>query len=384
MRKIIISIIVSALSIMPFSYSIKAYEQDLWVISAYKYFENHGLNITMEYQNYLDLRLPNFTFTQYYGVPNSDYKYEVYSQGNNGYLGDYISSSNGNIYYKVNGETGVRNCNNCYILLNNTASSGIGQSNTTINSGIPNHSVITEKEDLFRYVRGRYNTVNSYDDSRNSRFEASENEHLHLIFAVVKPNDNDVILANRPLRVNLILNDGDIALGTQLSYSYTRSTYGTTFVYDIEIWSPNNQSAWFDLEITTMNNIICYNLIPIFFGYPKYMQTELYTQLYGNPFINSSDSSDAVDNADNINDEFQNANDNFDNLEADFSSNMNTSLNAIDTNLNVNNLSGFVYGANWVKTQFDFMINNYEPIELLVTYSLILGLALLLLGKRLL
>lgn len=69
-------------------------------------------------------------------------------------------------------------------------------------------------------------------------------------------------------------------------------------------------------------------------------------------------------------------------FESDFNSNLNESLDNIDVDFNIGNTFGskFLASASWVKSQFDTLTDN-TPFGSVLSFSLLLGLALLLIGK---
>lgn len=64
--------------------------------------------------------------------------------------------------------------------------------------------------------------------------------------------------------------------------------------------------------------------------------------------------------------------------EDDFRTDMNSALNDIDTNFTFG--SKFLSSAEWVRTQYNRLVLN-TPFESLITFSLLLGLALIMIGK---
>ncbi len=60
--------------------------------------------------------------------------------------------------------------------------------------------------------------------------------------------------------------------------------------------------------------------------------------------------------------------------------NFNSALNSIDTNINFNSNTKFINAMTWISQQFTLLVID-TPFEFLITFSLVLGIALTLLGK---
>ena len=125
-------------------------------------------------------------------------------------------------------------------------------------------------------------------------------------------------------------------------------------------------------SLSTNNNILTniYN----------YLQTSLSNII---DLITGNDSaSSSVSNNDNVNSEFQDVNNQYDVLEQGFQNNMNTSLDSIDTNINLIGFTDFISTATFISTNITRIIQSNEYYESFVFMGLILGLALFLIGKR--
>lgn len=81
------------------------------------------------------------------------------------------------------------------------------------------------------------------------------------------------------------------------------------------------------------------------------------------------------------NNQLSNTMSSYDNMSQQYTNSFNESLNNIDTSFNINEVSGFLNASNWVKLQFD-RLSSHQPIRLLVTFALMLGLSSLLLARR--
>ena len=99
--------------------------------------------------------------------------------------------------------------------------------------------------------------------------------------------------------------------------------------------------------------------------------------------INSEIDNNIIDNANSNKDTFNDTSSKFNEIEKGFSDDLDSNLNNISTNTDFSFNGGGSYfknSINWVNTQFNNMTNN-TPFGSLLGFSLILGLALLLLGK---
>lgn len=113
------------------------------------------------------------------------------------------------------------------------------------------------------------------------------------------------------------------------------------------------------------------------------LETQDFCDLFGLPYGGLSN--DQQDSVDNLEDSTQDMNDQFDDMfsyEDDFNNNMNDALDDINVNFNIGNTFGskFLASATWVRQQFDRLTNN-TPFGSILSFSLLLGLALLIIGK---
>lgn len=97
------------------------------------------------------------------------------------------------------------------------------------------------------------------------------------------------------------------------------------------------------------------------------------------PNISTDESADNLDIESN---DFSDAADNLFGYEDDFNNDLNDSLDDINVNFDVGNAFGskFLNSAQWVRQQFDALTNT-TPFGTVLSFSLILGLALLIIGK---
>lgn len=112
-------------------------------------------------------------------------------------------------------------------------------------------------------------------------------------------------------------------------------------------------------------------------------ETQDFCDLFGLPYNGlSNEQEQSAADLQNEQSEFgQSASDLFQ-YEDDFNDAMNDSLDEINVNFNVGNQLGskFLASADWVRSQFNTLTNN-TPFGIVLSFSLILGIALLLIGK---
>ena len=167
--------------------------------------------------------------------------------------------------------------------------------------------------------------------------------------------------------------------------SYTATSFA---LYHLKVSYIGSGSGSTNFRLQTTINPIY--IIPIFCGISDNASTEfclrynMENQVIRNINIiangtsaSSSSSSDLEDSADDI---IQNSSTMFQ-FENTQNQNMNNALQNINTNFDIGSFgSSFLSSANWVRTQFD-NITNSTPFGSILSFSLLLGLALLIIGK---
>ena len=144
---------------------------------------------------------------------------------------------------------------------------------------------------------------------------------------------------------------------------------------------------------TSTNNVYLYAqydmlIMPIYAHSSREMgfETKDFCDNFGLPYNGlDSQSQESVNNLEDTMSDFTQASDDVINVENDIGSGFENSLDDIPTSFNYSNQFGasFISSAQWVRNQFNSMtINN--PFGSLITFSLILGVGLLLLGRKLL
>lgn len=95
----------------------------------------------------------------------------------------------------------------------------------------------------------------------------------------------------------------------------------------------------------------------------------------------TSSSSSSSDNLETVSDDISSSSDDLIQSENSFNNSMNNNLQQIDTNINIGNLgSKFLASADWVRMQFNTLTNG-TPFGSVLSFSLLLGLALVLVGR---
>lgn len=98
----------------------------------------------------------------------------------------------------------------------------------------------------------------------------------------------------------------------------------------------------------------------------------------------NSSSQSASSSVDSVTSSLDSSSSQFEAFESQFNSNLTTSLDYIDINsIDLVNSSDFVKTASWVKIQFDDILDSSGIYKTAISFVLIIGLALLLLGRRL-
>lgn len=97
----------------------------------------------------------------------------------------------------------------------------------------------------------------------------------------------------------------------------------------------------------------------------------------------NSASQNASSSIDSVTADLNTSSGKFEQFESQFNKDLSNNLDMIDiSGGNLGNVSDFVNTANFVKLQFDTILNNSGLYKVALTFSLILGLALLLIGRR--
>lgn len=95
----------------------------------------------------------------------------------------------------------------------------------------------------------------------------------------------------------------------------------------------------------------------------------------------TTNSNQDANNLETVSDDISSSSDDLIQSENSFNNSMNSNLQQIDTNINIGNLgSKFLASADWVRMQFNTLTNG-TPFGSVLSFSLLLGLALVLVGR---
>lgn len=419
-NKILILLITSALLLMPFSVFAETYINNVGVIGAYQHFINHGMSYSMK-SNYdllytdnpsiYSISANNLRLNHYNN--NETYRLYVKSSASNGqilgpYMGSQVNNGNMMLYYS-SGNASIA-CTNCYIIYYDpTTSDDYFTNPNTINISnsvnFDNINGYLENGNLFSYVSGTYTNLNQYKGydylflSRN------------ILFSFACPSSVYNGSANA-VKNSLIFNNPSSNTNSY-SADVTRIALGGFNYYILEFTGSGD--GWTTFDIGVLNGLNLDSIIPIYYGFKGNMPSDIYAMLYSNldiernskidrtnellntnnalttqtnsllsTLVNGNTSSNnSVSNLDNTNSNLNNAINDYDTIEQTLTNDLTSNLNNINTNFRLNSVTKFSSASNFVKNQFNKFM-NIEPFNLLVTYSLTLGLAMLIIGKRLL
>lgn len=181
---------------------------------------------------------------------------------------------------------------------------------------------------------------------------------------IVKGVNFDVY-AKSSTAVNYILIQEDInefIISNVTSVSSSNGCYFTPYLTNTETKLLND-----GVTISTRDGAIIY----------KFVVTEK-----SDPLVDGTDdSNESVDKNDTQNAELDSVITEYNEIEGQFKDNLDTSLNDIDFTFDFGSITDFSTSANFVRAQFDNLTNN--PFGSLVGFSLAVGLALLIMGRRL-
>ena len=158
----------------------------------------------------------------------------------------------------------------------------------------------------------------------------------------------------------------------------------------IAIESYISDSGYYIIQFS--NSYFSGEIIPVYVGFKSQISNDTYRFIYGSDRIidainnqttiiesGNTNSQNKGTQLDNQTTSMQSQMTQFQNIEDTAGNNMNTALNNIPTpNLTSNNK--FLVSADWIRQQFNRIVTN-TPFEAVITFCLVFGLGLLLLGK---
>lgn len=212
-------------------------------------------------------------------------------------------------------------------------------------------------------------------------FYKSYNREFNIILGLNRNDQTSTILQK-------IVPIDDVTIN--VTDSTMRGTNAYRF-YNIQLICNSNSNGYADLMFNVTNDVIPifildfnkrYNISTDFalqWGLTNEMLENI--KIIANGTTQSNQSSESLD--DSKDDMQESFNDMFE-YESDFNNDMNTALRDLNVQFDVGNQLGskFLASADWVRTQFNTLTNN-TPIGTVISFSLILGIAMLLVGKYL-
>lgn len=234
--------------------------------------------------------------------------------------------------------------------------------------------------------------LNQYNDYLFPIFTLHTNDIVHSVYAgtsytfIWKFYFQGVINNISNLNTYFSVSNGEF---TKVSNTNTFLLDGvTTRFYTVEI-SNFTQGGNIDIQYKYSADR---QYIPIYFNTPSFnkvstdfaLQFGLSNELLSNLDLiangnNSSNESSADANMTNEN--LGSISDSLIQKEDNFKNEMNNSLQNVNSSFRISDFgSGFVKSSNWVRTQFENLTNN-TPFQTLITFSLLVGLSMILLGR---
>lgn len=221
-----------------------------------------------------------------------------------------------------------------------------------------------------------FNNNFSYSKQINSRYKQD-----NIVIAVLSNNPNSMFS-----NITAINNQNE-TLNFKTIYNFN-IPIGGYYLNMVEI-EPNINTGY----VFLYNAVKPTNLIPIYTGLKSKIPDDIYRFLYDNDrtidainnldnhvTVGTNSTSGTVSNNNTITNSFNNNSDDLYNIENTWNDDMNNNLNNLDINSEMISSNKFLVTANWVRTQFERLVLN-TPFELLLIYSLILGIALIFIGK---
>lgn len=137
-------------------------------------------------------------------------------------------------------------------------------------------------------------------------------------------------------------------------------------------------------------------MTPVYFGQKDYMPISVSNLLaidstdrtilndiktgINNLVSGNTQSNNAVNNLNNVTSDFNTSVNNIETTETLAKNNFNTSMNNISTNIDLTGNASFLAAMTWVSTQYTNIVSN-NPIQYVLMFCLVLGIALTIIGK---
>lgn len=303
--------------------------------------------------------------------PNNTYCYWGYQSGNNTITtGNYV--------------TGTEKVNEHY-----ETTTGYVRHDETITVNETTTGTITTKE----YYRLLYsfpflsatNTINS--DTFNADQELIQYNNKSVIISFLSSN----FISNNGLQINYA--DDSSRPGIVTYTKLVNEKYGNYYKNVYQIDNTSGSTAHYSIKFTGLNNN--WKIAPIYLGNLDTMPTNL-REISGietnevlllksllNTIQNGDNDSEYIsDNSTSISNQLGDINGHLSYEENKMNDDFLEASNNIDfyNSNQLTNNSKFISSANWVRNQFNRLVIN-TPLELLIMYSLTIGVSLLMIGK---
>lgn len=383
-RKIGLSLMCAILAIVPFSVPVAAeYTIDNNNVMAYSFWGTYGYSLISDSIYYDYSGRLQFTITDYEGDTPGYWRPEVYSNAGN-FLGYYKSASSNNIYYTTTGGS-TGNCTICYIKLV-PESYGGQQNNQSWNINTGTIDLIQRGSNYIPFLKfpsgSSFPVITGWNTTQRIRYNPGQQggNPLHIVF--VSNVGLTFGAANSP------------TVYSQNGYPYEVWRDATWIVgdyrfYDMTITRDNsvvadNISDYISISFPQYESRTDVEILPIFFGGENYMTDDIRAYIGKGSIINTgtSESQNTVVENDQATSDLNNSVSDLVGQEDTFINSMDSDLQNVDFNAgnNILNESSLALSANWVKTQYDRMTSN-NVIGDLISYALLFGLGLLIVGK---
>lgn len=257
-------------------------------------------------------------------------------------------------------------------------------------SATPKDSAVTE------YLL-KYTNPTSYD--ANNRIRVTKEPIYILYFSNFNTTTNNLHIytsnAAYPVEATRITTDSQSLVA------------GVFYLICLKIWANNVPTtgttkgyvfASVDLGYTaSANNLPSpINVLPIYYGSKYTMPEDVYYYIFNEPKPNlsydattydllengNSDTQDSIDSFNDTTSDLTSITSDLHNFESGLNTDLTTQMNQIDFNTSGSIISNnnFLLTSNWVRTQYNRMITN-NPFGSMISFSLVIGISLLVIGK---
>lgn len=356
---------------------------EAWQVLAFEYWNRMGFNLVHQdldpagnginyYQNTIsgNISVPSYNINIYSNAPYENVtshtetvNQKLYLPLNTGYYVNWMSGS----YIHDNGH--VSNSRDLYIEANGDLYiSFVSNTNPYNGSQVYPATAVQENRHMKVYVREAQTYLMQMDRILDSEISG-------MVYVTYKIHNYDEIrhwvsidfprFSNSTKIIPVYVgsgNDVDDSIKQSLGISTKTETYLSSIdnkmdQYHTDLSNINNNIVYLNNN-ENQNHLLLRNLI------------SQGNQSTSNTVNNLSDQNLALDSSISS----------YDNLEASYNDQMDLALNDIDLSPGIINQTGFLNAATWVGAQFNRLVLN-TPFELALTFSMVLGLGLVIVGK---